>query len=172
MKRVIQLVLLVVLVFSCTPKNTEFNPFDEEFAFHSTVNLEEYDTISAGCGYFNITLTQDELQTYYQYFEDEIVAKGFDLSIDSYPYGLKNIDFEKVRDSIARIPVPSEKILQKLSVVDVIRIEIDSIKEGYREVLMEHRDGSNYHGEIDVSYDTENSVFVRRLGFFNNGKNK
>ena len=170
MKRATQLILMIVLVFSCTPKNTEFNPFDEEFAFHAAMNLEAYDTISAGCGYFNITLAQGELQTYYQYFEGDIVAKGFYLDIDSFPYVLQDDEFEKVMNSFGASPIQRDIILQKLVELDIVHIEIDSIKEGYREVIMEHRDGRNYHGEIDVGYDTENSVFVRRLGFFNGKK--
>ena len=39
------IVLIIVIWTSCQPANVDFNPFDDEFRFHRSFNLTEYDTV-------------------------------------------------------------------------------------------------------------------------------
>ena len=82
------IVLIIVIWTSCQPANIDFNPFDDEFRFHRSFNLTEYDTVIGECGYWNLTKQNGGLKIYYQFYLDErdIVAKGFQLDLDEIQF--------------------------------------------------------------------------------------
>lgn len=88
MKRLATIILVLTIVFGCQPKNRDFNPFDDEYKFHDKFKLSDHDTVMGECGYWNLTNRKDG--TYYQFYlsEKEIVAKGFNITLDDF-----NVDF-------------------------------------------------------------------------------
>ena len=87
MKTVIK-IFIVITVFSCKEK-PNYNPFDDQFnvSVHCLAQ-DNCDSISAGCGYYNLIQRKGKLRTYYQIelFNDptHVVAKGFDYNIDTF----------------------------------------------------------------------------------------
>ena len=83
--RLFDLFILLLLV-SCdiTPN---YDPFDDQFNVSvDKIIANGCDTISAGCGYFNLTRTDGLLNPYYQIYQknfDQVVAKGFDFIVDT-----------------------------------------------------------------------------------------
>lgn len=78
--------LILIISISCKPSPT-YNAFDKEFdiSLNQVIN-DGCDTISAGCGYFNFRQKKGRLKNYYQVYIDdwnEVVAKGFDYSLDT-----------------------------------------------------------------------------------------
>lgn len=94
--RLVDLFILLLLV-SCdiTPN---YDPFDDRFNVSvDKIIANGCDTISAGCGYFNLTRTDGLRNPYYQIYQenfDQVVAKGFDFIVDTvvvdeYEYDLR-----------------------------------------------------------------------------------
>ena len=77
---------IVLLLVSCKMK-PNFDPFDDQFNVSvDKIIADGCDTISAGCGYFNLTRTDGLLNPYYQIHQEdfnEVVAKGFDFIVDT-----------------------------------------------------------------------------------------
>ena len=77
---------ILIISIGCKPSPT-YNAFDKEFdiSINQVVN-DGCDTIPVGCGYFNFRQKKGRLKNYYQvYLNDwnEVVAKGFDYSLDT-----------------------------------------------------------------------------------------
>ena len=113
-----------VFIYACKEKPT-YNPFDDQYniAVSALVN-DQCDTISAGCGYFNLIQKSGHLKTYYQYFmEDpnEIVAKGFHYVIDSFEVEINNgrvYTNHELMDSIIHLPMNKNRLNTALNPFD------------------------------------------------------
>lgn len=95
--------------FSCK-EQPNYNPFDNQINI-STDKLAEdgIDTISAGCGYFNLTQKKKNFRTYYQVFNDDydsVLAKGFSYIIDTMALyqGKPNLYRTRDLDSVCKLP--------------------------------------------------------------------
>lgn len=77
---------IVLLLVSCEIQ-PNYDPFDDRFNISvEKIIADGCDTVSAGCGYFNLTRTDGILNPYYQIYQedfDEVVAKGFDFIVDT-----------------------------------------------------------------------------------------
>ena len=94
------LIVFLINIISCKPSPT-YNAFDNEF----DISLREVikngcDTITVGCGFFNLREKNGKLRNYYQiYVEDwnNVVAKGFDYILDTL-YLKEEKEFGKTRN--------------------------------------------------------------------------
>ena len=88
---------ILLLLVSCeiTPN---YDPFDDRLNVSvDKIIANGCDTISAGCGYFNLTRTDGLLNPFYQIYQEDfeqVVAKGFDFIVDTvvvdeYEYDLR-----------------------------------------------------------------------------------
>lgn len=80
-------IVIAIITISCKEK-PNYNPFDEQFdvSVNSLIS-DKCDTISAGCGYFNLIKNEGKLKPYYQvHIEefDQVVAKGFSYVLDTF----------------------------------------------------------------------------------------
>lgn len=80
------LLTVLIIAIGCKPSPT-YNAFDEEFDISlREVQKNGCDTITVGCGFFNLREKKGKLRSYYQvYIEDwnNVVAKGFDYLLDT-----------------------------------------------------------------------------------------
>ena len=113
MKKLIYLLIFISLT-SCKEK-PNYNPFDNQFNISiKSLTKDDCDTISAGCGYFNLTQKNEKLKTYYQvYLEDfnKVVAKGFSYALDTFQLNIPNgvVDNKPLVDSIMTLPIDREQ---------------------------------------------------------------
>lgn len=110
------------IIFACKEKPT-YNPFDDQY--NVSVNQlikDNCDSISAGCGYFNLIQRSGRLKTYYQTFLEEpnkVVAKGFSYTIDSFQVQINHgrIYTNKTYiDSIENLSINNELLNKELQV--------------------------------------------------------
>lgn len=84
LRLVASFILLLLVSCEITPN---YDPFDDRFNVSvDKIIANGCDSISAGCGYFNLTRTDGLLNPYYQIYQedfDQIVAKGFDFIVDT-----------------------------------------------------------------------------------------
>lgn len=75
------------MIIGCKNSDPTYNPFDNEFEINTAELIKsKVDTISAGCGYFNLTKKINNHLVYYQIFAEEpkiIVAKGLIIPLDT-----------------------------------------------------------------------------------------
>lgn len=120
MKKSIILLFLITLN-SCKPSPT-YNAFDKEF----DISLREVvkngcDTITVGCGFFNLREKNGKLRNYYQiYVEDwdNVVAKGFDYILDTL-YLKEEKEFGKISNL-------------KISETQIIELNTELKKYGFK----------------------------------------
>ena len=79
--------LFILLLFVSCEITPNYDPFDDRSNVSVDIIIANgCDTISAGCGYFNLTRTDGLLNPYYQVYQedfDQVVAKGFDFIVDT-----------------------------------------------------------------------------------------
>ena len=118
MKSIVQIVI-ILSVFSCG-ENPNYNPFDNQFnvSINQLAN-DNCDTISAGCGYYNLTQKKGNLKTYYQVYSEDfkkVLAKGFSYTLDttSTITQNENDDINTIIDSIIKLPINREQVNKEL----------------------------------------------------------
>ncbi|NOS93669.1 MAG: hypothetical protein HOP30_17260 [Cyclobacteriaceae bacterium] len=165
--------LLFTLAFlSCERRPNRFNPFDEVYKYDKTFNPSTIDTINAECGYYNLASGNDDLITYYQVYldEPEIVAKGFELAIDTVE--MDSVEFrklnsvEQVKTLYCKIPIDTSLVLAKLSRIGVRNIKISSDSGVYCSIAMMNNDGDTVRADIDVFYYGEQRSMRRYIRFY------
>ncbi|QTD37699.1 hypothetical protein JL193_16820 [Polaribacter batillariae] len=109
MKKII-VILIFIALNSCKPSPT-YNAFDNQFNISiREVVKDGCDTISAGCGWFNLRQKEGRLRNYYQIYIDDwnnVVAKGFDYFLDTL-----NIKGEKDYDKIRSLKISNKQIAE------------------------------------------------------------
>jgi len=131
----IALILILILFISCKEKPT-YNPFDDQFNISvSQLVRDKYDTISAGCGYFNLTKNSGKFRPYYQIYADDfhkILAKGFTYEIDSFviPKIHDGALMQQQMDSIRNLPFDKKTMNTELGKFgyQIIQQESDTLK--------------------------------------------
>lgn len=94
---------LFLLLTSCENPPT-YHPFEGE----SNISIKKLmdgqcDTISAGCGYYNIYKGKSGFTPYYQVYQfEKVVAKGFKYDIDTIGIRTSN---QIIKDSILHLPI-------------------------------------------------------------------
>jgi hypothetical protein len=91
--RILTIIFIFSIIISCKPKPT-YNAFDDLFDISlKQVVKDGCDTISAGCGWFNLTQKKGRLRNYYQIYGEKVDAKGFVYYLDTINIkGIKNYD--------------------------------------------------------------------------------
>jgi len=119
MKFIIKILCITSIViscfFSCKEKPT-YNPFDNQFnvSVRSLIR-DNCDTISAECGYYNLTKREGKLRPYYQIYDEEfyeVVAKGFIYPMDTFKVE-EFVDIytsKSLIDSVAYLPINEEEL--------------------------------------------------------------
>ena len=171
MKHIIYISIL--LVNGACKEVPNYNPFDDQF--NISVNRlvkDKCDTVSAGCGYFNLVNNQEKLNSYYQVYItefDHVVAKGFNTTIDTFQlvnYLNKYDDAIRV-DSVLNLPI------------DIESLNKDFRKYGYQ---IDHQNGKfltivNYmnmdtiHLKLEANDLPTEQGLVRSIGYFKSNKN-
>ncbi|CAL2088670.1 hypothetical protein [Tenacibaculum sp. 190524A05c] len=105
MKISIKILFSISLLYFISCKETpNYNPFDDQFDVNvSKLIKDNCDTISAGCGYFNLQENSGRLRTYYQIYMDDwrkVVAKGFNYSLDTMQIDTSNISKSQYKSII------------------------------------------------------------------------
>ncbi|MCH8904592.1 MAG: hypothetical protein IIA45_11835 [Bacteroidetes bacterium] len=83
--------ILLITFVGCGKPAPTYNPFDGYFDVSVTkIVNDNCDTISADCGFFNLTKNKEHHQVYYQVFMDEhaVCAKGMVIPLTT----LKTVD--------------------------------------------------------------------------------
>lgn len=90
MKGICLLILIGTLFIGCRYDNSSFYPFDNNYTFHKSFAMSDYDTVMGECGFWFLYNKVDG--SYYQFFGDEknIVAKGFTIDLDEI--AIDNLD--------------------------------------------------------------------------------
>lgn len=119
LKNLIHILFIIGLV-SCK-EEPKYNPFDDQFdvSVRGLIN-DNCDTISAGCGYYNLIVRGGRLQPYYQVSNEDfyqVVAKGFIYSIDTFTIpDFDSIDSDSlIIDSIVSLPLNTNLLNQEFS---------------------------------------------------------
>jgi len=117
------ILLFFVVILSCKEKPT-YNPFDDQYNVAvSELVKDNCDTLSAGCGYFNLIQRSGRFKTYYQTFMEKpnhVVAKGFSYVIDSFETQ-KDISLrinDSFTDSILDLPINQQALDNELKKFD------------------------------------------------------
>ncbi|MFT6338301.1 MAG: hypothetical protein ACJATI_005073 [Halioglobus sp.] len=99
--------LILVCFLSCKEK-PNYNPFDDQFDVSiRALGQNNCDTISAGCGYFNLSRSNGRLRPYYQVFRepfDEVDAKGFTYYVDTIQLLEKESSIRSRKGSLLQLP--------------------------------------------------------------------
>ncbi|NME71249.1 hypothetical protein [Flammeovirga aprica] len=163
MKNIITIFLLS-FIYSCKEK-PNYNPFDNQFnvSVKQLIN-DNCDTVSAGCGYFNLLKSEDKLKPYYQVYCDDfftVIAKGFTMDIDTFK--LQSSDFQNSYiDSITSLPL------------DKSQLNIELGKFGYKIFLRETNTIKAVNKEIQDTVSLklytcpieDQNLLVRTIEFF------
>ncbi|MEN8120441.1 MAG: hypothetical protein ABFS35_08850 [Bacteroidota bacterium] len=112
--------LIAIMILIACKQSPNYNPFDNQF----DISVKDFtnnrcDTISAGCGYFNLQITSGKLRPFYQIHYDnfnEVVAKGFTYYVDTNSLvGMNDIYDEYVLDSILNSFIDFKELSIELS---------------------------------------------------------
>lgn len=167
MKNIIVKALIVMSLISCK-ESPNYNPFDEQFDVSVKKLIDDNcDTISAGCGYFNLIKRDGKLRPYYQVYIDDfdqVVAKGFTLEIDTFVESdLNNLRSYKWKvDSILSLPLDREELNQEFG---VFGYTISSIEKGEIQIV-NPRKIDTVHLELNVYPIDESFRLIREVGYF------
>jgi len=159
------LYILILIIISCKEK-PNYNPFDDQFDVSvSALTTNGVDTVSAGCGYFNLIQKKQNFRTYYQVFiedYDEVVAKGFAYNIDTIALvNRKPHDYSSsFMDSIYNLPfdeVKFEKEIQKFGFQNVGKKE--------NSIIIRSKELDTIKLNIYGFYWTENTI-IRSINYY------
>lgn len=107
-----------------------FNPFNDNFQFHSNIKLWQYDTILGECGFWHLAKEEEGLYTFYQLFDDEpkIWAKGFELDIDEVVSELdrNHMNLQTVKELFYKVPFDSNQVRTRLSKLGIVNFRVVS----------------------------------------------
>lgn len=112
--------LLIPFLLQSCKELPNYNPFDDQFNVSTSALVQDQcDTISAGCGFFNLIRKEGNLRTYYQIFNEDsklIVAKGFSYSIDTFSIDTLyfNHNYDIIYDSLQALPIRVKEINSEL----------------------------------------------------------
>lgn len=141
---------IVLLLVSCKMKPS-YDPFDDRFDVSvDKIIADGCDTISAGCGYFNLTRTDGILNPYYQVYQeqfDQVVAKGFNfivdtVAVDEYEHDLRLFEWipEKTKVFEQAMNTYGYELLNKTDsfIVIVNKQKVDTVELQMRINYMEN----------------------------------
>lgn len=111
-------IILVFITINCN-RTKAHNPFDNDFS----ISIKEFisngcDTISAGCGYFNLQEKAGDFRIYYQIYDennDEVLAKGFTYYLDTFKMERPKHPNEAIFDSISNLPIKIDSLIIELA---------------------------------------------------------
>ena len=164
-------IILIITLNACGKPRPTFNPFDTLFdADIVQIRNECTDTISAGCGYFNLTKNHGNHQVYYQVREgqNEVFAKGIVIPLDTFifPYYSNGKNDNSIESILRHSPVDTGGIDQILAQYGLIRKFKKSGKNQNVWIYISP-DNKEFHFSIDYEDEKSNdSTFVRIIDCF------
>lgn len=142
-------ILIIFFLSSCMPSPT-YNAFDNQF----DISIREVikngcDTITVGCGFFNLQQKEGRLRNFYQIYVDDwnkVEAKGFSYILDTINVtGFENYnEFGKI----------------KISKQEVKNFNIELIKYNY--TFLDQYDGKEYDLRI-IENNTRDTLYLQIL---------
>tara|TARA_R110002124_G_scaffold232544_1_gene397593 strand:- start:45 stop:560 length:516 start_codon:yes stop_codon:yes gene_type:complete len=163
------IILIFITLNSCKPSPT-YNAFDKEFNISiREVTKDGCDTISAGCGWFNLQQKKGRLRNYYQIYLDDwnnVVAKGFDYFLDTLI-----VKGEKDYNKIRSIKISNKNITELNSELEKYGYKFQDQKEGKYEnnFVQIINEISKDTVELDIQLnwnDEKDSIIYRRLSYW------
>jgi len=114
MKIAISIFSTLLVLSSCKPEPT-YNPFDSVFNIDVNELVENNcDTISAGCGYFNLSKNFGEYSVFYQINIEApsvVLAKGLTLHVDTITTSKRKNDYvQSIDDLFENQPIDTLRI--------------------------------------------------------------
>lgn len=136
---------MFLILCSCQP-DPSYNPFDSSFDINvQSLIRDDCDTVSAGCGYFNLNKHFGNYSVYYQTYMEEpntVVAKGMRIYLDTVAI---RYDMEHEHDSTMKFvwytPIDTSKIDDLLKNFELKRSNQvnETLEEGV--IVYENRNG-------------------------------
>ena len=117
--RIIIYIALIFTIAGCKP-SPDYDPFNEQYDVSvRDIVMDGCDTISAGCGYFNLQVKEGRLRPYYQIFIedfDEVLAKGFNYYEDTVLVAeIENQFDDNLMETLLRKPIDSIRFNEELA---------------------------------------------------------
>jgi hypothetical protein len=163
------IILILVTLHCCKPSPT-YNAFDKEF----NISVKEVvkggcDTISAGCGWFNLRQKKGRMRNYYQIYSEDwniVVAKGFDYFLDTLI-----IKGEKDYDHIRSIRISNKNIIELNSELKKYGYKFHDQQEGKYEsnIVQIINETSKDTIELNIQSnwnDEKDSIVYRELSYW------
>ncbi len=143
-------------MISCKPSPT-YNAFDNQFDISiRKVIRNGCDTVSAGCGFFNLRQKEGRLRNYYQIYVDDwnkVEAKGFSYFLDTIKIpGLKNFN------SLSSFQISKKEIKD---------LNAELIKYNY--TFLDHKKDNSYDLRI-IEKDSKDTLNLQILWYWVNEK--
>jgi hypothetical protein len=145
---------ILFLSLGCQKASPTFNPFDD--VFDVAVNrIGKCDTISAGCGYFNLTKDINGVNVYYQVFVEDfeqVVAKGLSIKIDTLCKStVAKLETDNCLAVCATRPFDTLMVIKKL---ETFGVKVAIVKNSpLRFDFLHPKTGKKTQGYIDCYYD-------------------
>ncbi len=156
-------------------KDPTYNPFDQEFDISiNQVIKNGCDTLSAGCGYYNLTEKSTTSRMYYQIYSDEfyeVVAKGYVYHIDTFRFNSREDFYNKkqtIKDSIIQLQFNISKLNQKIEKYNYSYLDrrMNSIR------ILNKINQDTVVLELNIAETDHPRYFVRNLEYFKGDPNK
>lgn len=164
MKKIL-IVSIIFLLGNCKHKPT-YNAFDNEFDISlKDVIKDGCDTMSVGCGWFNLRQKKGRLRNYYQIYINDwnsVNAKGFDYFLDTL-----NINGQKDYDRVRLLKITDKNITElnsELKKYGYIFSNQKTDNYGYRNVeIINYKTKDTVQLDILLKWeDTTNSTIIFR----------
>jgi hypothetical protein len=164
--KILLYIAFIFTIMGCRP-SPDYNPFNEQYdVLVSEIVQNGCDTISAGCGYYNLQVAEGRFRPFYQIFiddSDKVLAKGFTYYEDTVQVdGIEAHYDEALMESLLSKPI------------DLTRFNAELAKYGYQVLSKSGRQiriGSAEGGSIidlDIEFNTieEDSLVIRQIQYW------
>ena len=171
--KLIMFVFLGLTFWACKSSNDNFDPFDKDFSFHNKMNVAEYDTIWDTCGYWSFgNDNKSGLKTFYGFFLDDVIGKGFSLEIDkinttdcdSLFYKMDRNKF--LTDLFIQNPINLEEVKPKLLGLGVTSLKIISDSGFPFKLELTNSENATFIAWLRADCDSKGRI-IRHLVFTN-----
>lgn len=166
------MVILIGFFCSCQ-EEPNYNPFDDQFnVLLYSLARDKCDTITAGCGWFNLTQSEGRLRTFYQVELDvssEVLAKGFQYHLDTFHLmpARDGFDYE-LADSIWNLPIDEDELNRELSVYDY-----EFLCRDENEIQLINRQlNDTIFLFMRVNWEEYETVLIREMEFYQSKKKR
>ena len=163
-------IALIFTIVGCKP-SPDYNPFNEQYDVSvSDIVKNGCDTISAGCGYYNLQVKEGRLRPFYQIFlddSDEVLAKGFTYYEDTVLVdGIETHYDDNLIEALLSKPLDSARFNSELS-----KYNYHYLGKAGRKIKIGSADGGSIIDlYLDLNTVEEDSIVIRQLEYWKSKK--